>query len=615
MRLIDNFVGRYVAYPAVAALLAACITMSAPAQQNPPPGGHLVDDWTHHHVIFSDPGTEQDAIKKGRHAEWLRIVNDPRYRMQQIRRAAEARQASHFGSDPWNDREHDRRRDGHPPAGSEDESIQRDWAVTVGAAGASTAIDTYPAKFTFDVNAVPSCSQDYVIYPVNVAGSTTQANILGVNNLYKTTCTTGTVPNVEFAYNVGTGIVETSPVLSEDGTKVAFVESIQGGLLNLSGSIFHVLTLGTNGNTGCPSSPCNGNASNKPVAPGTLNNAKDVKILMQAATLLGLNAFGSTDFKSSPFVDYTNDIAYIGDLNGVLHKFTGVFQGIPAEVITGGWPFVAPVPLLGTAASFGSPVFDGGASQNIYVASLANGSNTGGQIFCVTTAGAACATPSIQAGTGGIQDSPIVDSTTEKIFVTNNNGSSNALLQVSTSLASASLITANMGAAGTDLYDGAFDNAYFANGTNTGHMYFCGGGTLYQVPISNGTMGTAAAATTLKLSTATGGQADCTPLTEVFNPNITISGTTGHDLLFLGVTNKGAPTGCNGGACIMTFDITSGAVPTAPIATFPLATGTTLLGTSGLVIDNVSTSTGGSQVYFGNLNAGTGVQASQAGLQ
>lgn len=186
---------------------------------------------------------------------------------------------------------------------------------------------------------------------------------------------------------------------------------------------------------------------------------------------------------------------------------------------------------------------------------------------------------------------------------------------MSTSLASASLITANMGAAGTDLYDGAFDNAYFANGTNTGHMYFCGGGTLYQVPISNGTMGTAAAATTLKLSTATGGQADCTPLTEVFNPNITISGTTGHDLLFLGVTNKGAPTGCNGGACIMTFDITSGAVPTAPIATFPLATGTTLLGTSGLVIDNVSTSTGGSQVYFGNLNAGTGVQASQAGLQ
>jgi hypothetical protein len=612
VRLIGNFVGRYVAYPAVAALLAACITMSAPAQQNPPPGGHLVDDWTHHHVIFSDPGTEQDAIKKGRHDEWLRTVNDPRYRMQQIRRGAEARQASHFGSDPWNDKEHDRRREGKSPSGNEDESTQRDWTVALGAAGASTAIDTYPAKYTFDVNAVPSCTQDYVIYPIDVAGSATQANILGVNNLYKTTCT-GTVPSVKFAYNVGTGTVQTSPVLSLDGTKVAFVESVTGVLLNLAGSNFHVLKLGTNGNTGCPASPCNGNARNTPVAPGTLNNAVDVKIQLAPVTLLGLGVFGASDFKSSPFVDYTNDIAYVGDANGAIHKITGVFLGTPAEVTTGGWPFIVPTALLGTPASFGSPVFDGGASQRVFAADTITGI-----IYCVVAAtGAACANPKIQAGSGGIQDGPIVDSTTEKVFVTNNNGSSGALLQVSTSLAAASLVTVNMGAAGTDLYDGAFDNLYFASGTSTGHMYFCGNGTLYQVPITNGTMGTTAAATTFKLNTATttGGQADCTPLAEVFNPNITISGTTGHDLLFLGVTNKGAPTGCNGGACIMTFDITSGAVPTAPIATFPLATGTTLLGTSGLVIDNVSTTTGGSQVYFGNQNAGTGVQASQPGLQ
>jgi len=610
VRLIGNFVGRYACYHAVAVLLTACITMSAPAQQNPPPGGSLVDDWTHHHVIFSDPGTEQDAIAKGTHEEWLRIVNDPRYRMQQIRRGAIARQASHFGSDPWNDKEHDRGREGQPPAGNEDESIQRDWTVALGAAGASTAIDTYPAKFTFNVNAAPSCTQDYVIYPIDVAGSATQANILGVNNLYKTTCTTGTVPNVEFAYNVGTGIVETSPVLSEDGTKVAFVESITGTLLNTAGSIFHVLKLGTNGNTGCPASPCNGNARNTPVAPGTLNNAVDVKIKLAPVTLLGLGLFGSTDFKSAPFVDYTNDIAYVGDANGAIHKITGVFLGTPTEV-AGAWPFIIPTALLGTPVSFGSPVLDGGASQSIFAADVSTGI-----LYCVVAAtGAACANPKIQAGSGGIQDGPIVDSTTEKVFVVNDNGSSNALLQVSTSLASSSLLTVNMGTAGSDLYNGAFDNAYFASGTNTGHMYFCGNGTLYQVPITNGTMGTTAAATTFKLSTTTGLQADCTPLAEVFNPNILISGTTGHDLLFLGVKNNGAPTGCNGGACIMTFDITSGAVPTAPIATFPLATGTTLLGTSGFVIDNVSTTTGGSQVYFGNLNAGTGVQASQPGLQ
>lgn len=76
---------------------------------------------------------------------------------------------------------------------------------------------------------------------MNTGGTSNQANLIGVNNLYKTTCT-GTVPNVMFAYHVGSGMVQTSPVLSENVAKVVFVESISNG------SVFHVLALDMTGN-------------------------------------------------------------------------------------------------------------------------------------------------------------------------------------------------------------------------------------------------------------------------------------------------------------------------------------------------------------------------------
>src|SRR5271154_3663549 len=68
-----------------AALLVAWVMPPALAQNQPYLDG-IVDDWTHHHVIFSNPGTEEEAIEKGKLGEWLNIVSDPRYRMQQTRR-------------------------------------------------------------------------------------------------------------------------------------------------------------------------------------------------------------------------------------------------------------------------------------------------------------------------------------------------------------------------------------------------------------------------------------------------------------------------------------------------------------------------------------------------
>lgn len=65
--------------------------VSSPAQA--PAGGQgnpVIQDWTTHHVVFSDPGSKSDAIRAGKYEQWLRIVSDPRYIMQQQRRSVGA---------------------------------------------------------------------------------------------------------------------------------------------------------------------------------------------------------------------------------------------------------------------------------------------------------------------------------------------------------------------------------------------------------------------------------------------------------------------------------------------------------------------------------------------
>ncbi len=45
-----------------------------------------VDDWSTHHVTFSNPGTREDAEKNGTIDKWLKITSDPRYQMQLAKR-------------------------------------------------------------------------------------------------------------------------------------------------------------------------------------------------------------------------------------------------------------------------------------------------------------------------------------------------------------------------------------------------------------------------------------------------------------------------------------------------------------------------------------------------
>ena len=144
----------------------------------------LPDDWSFHHLNFTDPGTEEDAINAGRHEEWLRIVNEPRYIIQQLKRRQPAQ-------GPWADyvaklNERARAQEeggeaelgldragqlevfprpvkGHRPVRPVKAGIDRDWSMDLGASAAPRA-GQYPAKYTFSTTAIASCS-DYVVYP------------------------------------------------------------------------------------------------------------------------------------------------------------------------------------------------------------------------------------------------------------------------------------------------------------------------------------------------------------------------------------------------------------------------------------------------------------------
>ena len=117
-------------------------------------------------------------------------------------------------------------------------NIRVDWSVALGSG--NVPANMFPAKYQFNVNGTPSCTTDYVVYGLNVAGvSNGQPNLVGINNLYSGTggfC--GANPAVYWAYNGSTasGSVLTSPTISMDGTKIAYVES------GATSAVFHVLT-------------------------------------------------------------------------------------------------------------------------------------------------------------------------------------------------------------------------------------------------------------------------------------------------------------------------------------------------------------------------------------
>jgi hypothetical protein len=202
-----------------------------------------------------------------------------------------------------------------------------------------------------------------------------------------------------------------------------------------------------------------------------------------------------------------------------------------------------------------------------------------------------------------------VDDGGQMVYATfNSNGTNAVVVQAPTTLAS--WVSAPVGPANTTSdapYYPDFNNAWYT-GSGTPMMYVAGTGngtlpTLYSIGFdANGVMNSSAGGQTAALATGT---ADPSPVTEFYNTALQ------KDYLFAGVTNHCIAVNLGGTAgCILSLDITNG-FPTINAASTALAADG---GTTGIVVDNDSSATEASSVYYATKSGGTLVKATQNGL-
>ncbi len=528
--------------------------------------------------------------------------------------------------------------------------MHRDWSINLGKGG--TAQEMYPAKFSFDVTAAPSCLNDYVVFPVNAAGSATQPNIVAFDNLYSGTAPgatgicnrtptandNGTAATVTWSYNVqgisGGGAVPTSPAISYDianpsgpntGNKVAFVESAAG-----SAAHFHVLAWKSG----------NGVAANlqNTLLPLTINSFVAVQPVSGSGTATDLMLGSSTtgaDTMSSPFVDYSRDVAYVGNDIGTLYRIKNVFctsinpncsgASKPAPSLDGTWGTGGAISVCNGTLT--GPVLDF-VTLNVFVGC------SDGKLYSVSQSGTI---KSIVVGDGvasktygGIVDPPLVDGVDGFVYAVSGSASGGAngvLVQATTSFSSSVAVPIGAGNQ-CNLHLPTFNNAYFTNITSAGALIYVGGVTgvvgqpcspsstttgvitIYGVGFgAGGVMKSGAPANSF--SAGGGPGAEWAPLLSFYNA------TTSIDWLFVAALQSGQTN-------IGEANITAG---------FPGGVSSTLategLGPSAMIVDNDSASAQAASIYFNALGenaactnntvvtdtGGCAVKLTQSGLQ
>lgn len=519
-------------------------------------------DWSTRHIIFTNGASVEVAAAAAR---------DPRSWMQWARR-----NAFWFGN---------RGRRPEVPT-SPRRHIRFDWAMSLGSNGGMPIGET-PAKYSFNTTGY-SCANDFVVYVIGATPGATQANIVAFNNLYTGTvsssCPFGpqtppttdyTQPTFMWSYQVGTGAVNLSPVLSLNGNEVAFIESANDAM-------FDVLTWVSG----------QGTSATSPATPGA-GGSSVVRLDYTNTTVAGCTANAAGDNNSSPYIDYGSDSAYVGANNGELYRISGVFNGTPT---------VEYCITVNAGAALTSPVYDS-VSNSVFV-------SDGHSVYAYTpgangfTLVRSIAVAKASVAGNPIILSPIVDSTNGFVYVFSAADSTDAhtiAAQLNTSLTTQTTAAIGLPAAQFVL-DGDFDNAYFTNGptTGAGTLYACGTQanngnkpSLYALSFSapNGLMNTTPAMSDNRnINSAANPNGSCSPLLDFFD------GT--NDRLFVGTGNY---TGTGGANLVTEWSVNT---RIASNATKPGNTATNEWGgTSAFTIDNVNPNPQTSSIYFGTLHA------------
>jgi hypothetical protein len=593
-------------------------------------GGSPID-WTHQHVIFSSTPIDSEIQSS--------VRREPRYWLQLSRRRGSREPGSRETSDAVKIAGAQLARqlqlkfsndnstgvsidyptgfglDASPfPSNERDTGrLQRDWSQTFQTGGTVYTFNspTYPAKFSFSTpNPSPSCTADYVVFTLPTGGPAPgNFDIIAYNNLYVSTAggsafCSGSAPQAIFEYNAstGSGVLNGSPVLSLDGTLIAFVENATSAN---GGAVFHVLKWHS-GDTQKVDTQFPAAFNSTTLTSCTANSATAPCQYILQYTRAGFLS-GKPATLSSPFVDYANDIGYVTDDAGNVYAIAPVFGATPTNPpkVQSGWPIN-----VGSSVVLTPPVYDS-ASQNVFVADSA------GTEFFVMTSGSTTGTcvsgspPCLGSNTfaftggGSIFESPIVDSSTGRVFLfgTQSGGTSGSyMVQTDTALSPGSVQAAQIGT-GTlnQIQSGTPDNNYFTS-VSSGRFYACGQNTsgeglLYAFPFNaSGVLSTSpVTGSPFGLGQSSTADAFCSAgLTENFNSS------TSTDWLFAGISNRCVNTMFGGNGCVLSFNVTSG-FPSAVASQIAVGGNLTPTGPSGIIVDNgidAGSSTVTTDIYF-----------------
>src|SRR6266851_3453326 len=184
-----------------------------------------------------------------------------------------------------------------------------DWAFDVGTHGPASGFPT-----THTAGLTPDCVNDHISFTIHAQGTSTQANVVIVNNLYVDTGGTGfcsgTTPNVVAAYKVGTAAAGNylgDPWPSVDGTKIVVLEKGLAG--TATPAKLHVITIGAGGGTVAA-----------PIVPPT----ETVLSYTAGSGACASGLSGAPSLKDMA-IWYASGNLYTGDDNGRIYKITNAF--------------------------------------------------------------------------------------------------------------------------------------------------------------------------------------------------------------------------------------------------------------------------------------------------
>jgi hypothetical protein len=597
-----------------------------------------VRDWTHDHLLYPRFGPMKRLIE---------LQNDPRA-IQHWQEGYRKDYGRWRGHEKFHGEHHNR------------PGMHRDWSISI---GGNVDVAMFPAKWGLDPNQpvtgpanTGSCLTDYLVVPVD--NSTTgiptaagQPDIVGFNNLYSGTpapagglcdrAAAGVTDDAVsatamFAYAIigDDGNVTTSPSLSMDGTRIAFVEQGTGN----AAARFHVLAFhaGDGVNT-TVTGPDQDVFTFVTTTITTFSATAPAAGSGQVTDLqLGATAGGTTDTFSSPFIDYTDDWAYVGTDNGLIYRIKNVFcptwapcPGAAAPSIDTNWGGTGFV-TLGTC---------GGAVTGVVVRNNVFAGCSDGNLYGFDPTGAPISGSPLIVGdgvapTGGINDPPVIDLVNGWVYTESVNAGTAVVVQASATDLTVNTTATLLGPMTVAMHAPAFNDAYFSGPAANALLYeyssnsagvLSGDATdgefiLWGIGFTAGVMtagtpndGVPAGQPTnaLAFSGATLGHPEISPITEFLTAG-------GEDRLF-----ASALAGFAGN--LVSFDLNDlgtnpGGFPVGQVPGFPLngvesnATEGTL-GTSGIVIDNSSNAANANSLYFGVLQGGTVVKLTQSAFQ